>query len=92
MAAQVFQNFVYTAGVEGLAVVGKIAGQYGACTVTHGLAGLGKIHTLILTYVLYPVVGIAYHDGGQIVGGMTIRTVPEDFEITEYFKKDFLFM
>lgn len=31
-----------------------------------------------------------YSDSGQIVGGLTIRTVPEDFEITEYFKKDFL--
>ena len=31
-----------------------------------------------------------YSDGTQTVGGMTISTVPEDFEITEYFKKDFL--
>lgn len=31
-----------------------------------------------------------YSDNGQIVGGMTIRTVPEGFEITEFFKKDFL--
>ena len=31
-----------------------------------------------------------YSDGSQMVGGMTIRTVPEGFEITEYFKKDFL--
>lgn len=31
-----------------------------------------------------------YSDGSQTIGGMTIRTVPEGFEITEYFKKDFL--
>ena len=31
-----------------------------------------------------------YTDGTQTVGGMTIRTVPEGFEITDYFKKDFL--
>lgn len=31
-----------------------------------------------------------YSDGTQTVGGMTIRTVPEGFAITEYFKKDFL--
>ena len=31
-----------------------------------------------------------YSDDSQIVGGMTIRTVPDGFEITEYFKKDFL--
>ena len=31
-----------------------------------------------------------YSNGTQTVGGMTIRTVPEGFEITEYFKKDFL--
>ena len=31
-----------------------------------------------------------YSDGTQAVGGMTIRTVPEGFKITEYFKKDFL--
>ena len=31
-----------------------------------------------------------YSDGSQTVGGMTIRTVPEGFEITEYFQKDFL--
>ncbi len=31
-----------------------------------------------------------YSDGIQTIGGMTIRTVPEGFEITEYFKKDFL--
>ena len=31
-----------------------------------------------------------YSYGNQTIGGMTIRTVPEGFEITEYFKKDFL--
>lgn len=31
-----------------------------------------------------------YSYGNQTVGGMTIRTVPEGFQITEYFKKDFL--
>lgn len=31
-----------------------------------------------------------YSDGSQMIGGMTIRTVPEGFAITEYFKKDFL--
>lgn len=31
-----------------------------------------------------------YSDGTQTIGGMTIRTIPEDFAITEYFKKDFL--
>lgn len=31
-----------------------------------------------------------YSDGTQTVGGMTIRTIPEGFDITEYFKKDFL--
>ena len=31
-----------------------------------------------------------YSDGSQTVGGMTVRTIPEGFEITEYFKKDFL--
>lgn len=32
-----------------------------------------------------------YSDGSQTVGGMTIRTIPEGFEITEYFlKEDFL--
>ena len=31
-----------------------------------------------------------YSDGSQTVGGMAIRTIPEGFEITEYFKKDFL--
>lgn len=31
-----------------------------------------------------------YSDGTQAVGGMTIRIVPEGFEITEYFQKDFL--
>ncbi len=31
-----------------------------------------------------------YSDGSQTIGGMTIRAIPEGFEITEYFKKDFL--
>jgi len=31
-----------------------------------------------------------YSEDGQIVGGMTIRAVPKGFDITEYFKKDFL--
>lgn len=31
-----------------------------------------------------------YSDGSQTIGGMTIRSVPEGFEMTEYFKKDFL--
>ncbi len=31
-----------------------------------------------------------YSDGSQTIGGMTIRTIPEGFQITEYFKKDFL--
>ena len=31
-----------------------------------------------------------YSNGNHIIGGMTMRSVPEGFEITEYFKKDFL--
>ena len=31
-----------------------------------------------------------YSDGDQTIGGMTIRSVPEGFDITEYFGKDFL--
>jgi hypothetical protein len=32
-----------------------------------------------------------YSDGSQTIGGMTIRTIPEGFDITEYFlKEDFL--
>lgn len=32
-----------------------------------------------------------YSDGNQTIGGMTIRSIPEGFEITEYFlKEDFL--
>lgn len=31
-----------------------------------------------------------YSNGNQTIGGMTIHYIPEGFEITEYFQKDFL--
>ena len=65
--SQILQYLRNTAGVEGLAIGGKIACGYGACAVADALAGLGKVYAVILAHIPYPVVGITYHYGSELI-------------------------